>query len=261
MNVTKLEKYIAHFPLRFHMTMILAVVTSFALLVNYICHLYGVDSIGRRYLIVMVLGYGFFLLLVRFWVSAFLLPKHKARRSAQLHNSHNYIDVIPTDIDLTGSAPRFEGGGGGFSGGGASGSWDDVGSAKVETAAFAAADYNVSEAKSSDSSPDVDSDSAGIIAIILIVGAVVSTFAYVIYSAPTILLDTALQIAFSKGLITKYNKADFQQQDWFRFLLRETWIPYSIMTFVVVIVGYWANLKCPQAIYILDLTREICRLS
>jgi hypothetical protein len=202
----------------------------------------GVDSMAVRYAIASIAGYLAFVMLIRAWIAI--------RRGWQPEG-----DLIPNPfdvIDATDLAARGAGRGvealksfaGGKSGGGGGGSaWI---AEPVEKAAYVrAAPSRASDAvESVGGSLDLDDGIFIVIAIAAAVGGVVC-IAYVIYIAPLLLAEVALDAALVSAAYRRLRKDDVGH--WTGAVFRRTWVPAVILVVFMFVTGFAAQLVAPEA--------------
>jgi hypothetical protein len=186
----------------------------------------GVDHIGFRYLLATVSGYGVFLLLIRIWI--------------ELHRpSRDGVDLDVPDLDIvsTDAGAAFSGGSSG--GGGASGHW---GGADIPVV-----DLDV---------PDVDEGWPVVVAIavaaVVFLGAVFAIL-YVVYYAPVLLAEVALDAALVTGLYRRLRKQDTGH--WLWSAIRHTWKPATAVGVCLYVIGVVVQWAVPSARTIGDVLR------
>lgn len=187
----------------------------------------GLDEMGLRYLAATVVGYLTFLLLIRAWIAL-----HRVGRDGSL--------------DLTGlpdgTSPRAEldaGFGGGRSGGaGASGDWGSP----LEAPGGIGIDVEADEAW-----PVV------LAAVFLLSGLL--AMGYVVYTAPVLQAEVALDAALVTGIYRKLRKED--ERYWLGSALRHTWLPAAIAVVCLWITGTALQWAMPEARSIGDVVRAL----
>jgi hypothetical protein len=204
----------------------------------------GVDSMAVRYAIASIAGYLAFVMLIRGWIAV--------RRGWQ---PDDVIDIPgPMDVlDVTDLAGRgagrgaralqsFAGGKSGGSGGGAA--WI---AEPVEKAAYvrAAPPSAASEAvESVGGSLDLDAGVWIVIAIAAALGGIVC-IGYVIYIAPLLLAEVALDAALVSAAYRRLRKEDVGH--WTGAVFRRTWVPAVILVTFMFVAGYAAQRIAPEA--------------
>lgn len=144
-------------------------------------------------------------------------------------------------------------GGGTFSGGGASGSWE--GTEAVAKIASEATKETVSNTVSG-----LVDDEGGAI-VVLVVGGVLAALvfgsgAYFIWHSPEILSECLLQVILVSGMRRRMNK--FSETEWISHIFKTTIWPFLIVLIVSIILGACLRAKCPEANSLRDYKSE-CR--
>ena len=192
---------------------------------------FGLDHMGLRYLAAAIVGYGTFLLLIRVWIA--------------LHRIGWHVDLSVPDVSLPsssgGSAPSLFSGG--HSGGaGASGGWDSSASN------FSSVDVDV----------DVDEAWPVVLAVLLaiafLVGSVLAML-YVIYAAPALLAEVALDAALVAGIYRKLRKEEARH--WLGSAFRHTWLAAMIVAICLYAAGMAFQWAMPDARSIGDVVRAL----
>ena len=193
----------------------------------------GMEHVGSRYAVATLAGYAVFLLLIRIWIE-FLRPRK---------SSPDVLDLVP-DLPI-GDAPvgdayvGFSGGSSG--GGGAGGSWGSS-----------------TDGAPSIPLPDVDVDEAWpvvlavVVAAIVLFGAVVATF-YVVYYAPVLLAEIALDAALVTGIYRRLRRQDARY--WLGSAIRHTWKPALVIMVCLFALGTVLQWAYPSMRTIGDVLR------
>lgn len=210
----------------------------------------GIDSMAVRYALASIAGYLAFVVLIRCWIAI--------RRGWQPEGDIDLLDpTAAVDVaDLFGrgagrGADAVKSFAGGRSGGGGGGSsWI---SEPVERAA------SVSVRESSPSSAagealesvggSLDLDDGAIVVFIVIavlaaLGGIVC-IGYVIYIAPMLLAEVALDAALVSAVYRRLRKEDVGH--WTGAVFRRTWIPAAILVIFMFVAGYAAQRLAPEA--------------
>ena len=185
----------------------------------------GFERMGYRYAVATFVGYAVFLVLIKLWIE-FLRPR-PSREGVDLDMFSDPIEVA-AGLAARDATVGFSGGSSG--GGGASGSWGPH--------ADGAPDIPL---------PDVDADEAwpvvvaAIVAAVVLLGAVIATF-YVIYYAPVLLAEIALDAALVTGIYRRLRRQDARH--WLGSAIRHTWKPALVIMMCLFVLGtvlQWAN--------------------
>ena len=186
----------------------------------------GIGHMGWRYAIAALGAYGAFLLCVRVWM-------HWWRRDDDL-----YLDGLSPDIDtgMGAARPDFSGGRSGGGGGGAR--WhasSDVG-------------YGI------DGGLGLDDGWLLVLAVGCVTGAVIA-IAYVVYMAPVLLAEIALDAALVSGVYRRLRRSDTRH--WLDSTLRRTWLPALLTTTFAGGVGVLLEWMMPTANSIGDVWPQV----
>jgi uncharacterized membrane protein YgcG len=192
----------------------------------------GIDGMGTRYVAATVVGYAVFLFLIRLWI--------EFNRRPDARDSDDYLPRdIPSTSDASGgdSAADFSGGSSG--GGGASGSWEGGGLPTLDV-----------------DLPDADEAWPLIVVIaiaaVVLLGGIVALF-YVVYYAPLLLAEVALDAALVTGIYRKLRKQD--TRNWLGSAVRHTWKPAAIIAACLFVAGTVIQWLAPSARTIGDILR------
>jgi hypothetical protein len=194
----------------------------------------GLDHMGLRYALATAVGYVAFLLLIRVWIAMNRTMEH-----LQISDVLSIPD-LPTGAGVTPTTNAgFSGGGSG--GGGASHSW---GAPSMEMP-----DLDVG----------VDADEAwpvvvaAIIALVRALGAVFALY-YVVYTAPILLAEVALDAALVAGVYRNLRKEDAGY--WLTSAIRHTWKPAAAVAICLSIAGTVLQWAIPSALSIGEVFRQ-----
>lgn len=209
----------------------------------------GLDSMAVRYALASIAGYLAFVVLIRGWIGI---------RRGWLDGDPGIPD--PTDIfDVADLAGRGAGRGvravkefaGGTSGGGGGGSaWI---AEPLERAASVRASSSSSSSMASEAlegiggALDLDDGIVVVFIVIAIVAAIggIVCIGYVIYIAPLLLAEVALDAALVSAAYRHLRKEDVGH--WTGAVFRRTWIPATILVVFMFVAGYAAQKIAPDA--------------
>jgi hypothetical protein len=187
------------------LSLILGACGLFALFLSVVLLRVGVLHMGIRYVVCFGLAYALFLVLVRAWAS---------RDLSEL----DIVDFPEMGGAVDGSSPSL-GSGGEFGGGGASGSWEDPAAPAVSVSESS----DALSASVADAVPSIDLDDGWV--VVLPIALAVSGFVaagYVIWIAPALLAEVALDVAIAAGA---YRGAiRLQPSHWAVGVLGRTWV-------------------------------------
>lgn len=196
------------FP-RIQMSLIVGLTGAAGLLFSFIMLELGVSSMALRYPLALLMAYGVFLVLLWLWLRT---------------KADDYVDIP----DLSGLIPSgssestalFQGGGGNFGGGGASGSFDGP-------AAFAPLDSNSASplAEATSAVGDADELAIPLIVILFALGLALASL-YVVYAAPMLFAELLVDGALSYALYRRIKAAD--SPHWIQSAVRRTALPFML---------------------------------
>jgi len=240
------------FP-RLIMTAVVSIAGGIAFLCSAVTLWAGVDSMAVRYGLAAVAGYLAFGAVLRAWIGW--------RRSWLDH----VLDLPAPDIDLgvgrTASSGSSLFSGGQSGGGGASASFSSGPSASTVSAdanAAPALPILGSSEKDGAWSRVIDADDERIwivvLALVLAFGALIAV-AFVVYSAPVLLTEVALDAGVMSGVYRSVRRHD--DGHWFGAVWRRTWLPALVVIACTSVAGYLLQLAVPDANSIGDVIRAI----
>ena len=185
----------------------------------------GFEQMALRYLAATLVGYATFLFLIRIWIAFH-------RREWDPRND------IP-DLPGGSSGSHGEAFGGGESGG-----------------AGASANWHAPELGAGDIGIDFDDAWPLALAAAVLLGSVLAMF-YVVYAAPVLLAEIALDAALVAGIYRKLRKQDARY--WLGSALRHTWKPAAIAAACLWVAGTALQWAVPYARSIGDVVRALDR--
>ncbi|HJU43714.1 MAG TPA: hypothetical protein VJ691_12890 [Vicinamibacterales bacterium] len=192
----------------------------------------GVEHMGYRYLAATAVGYGVFMLLLALWV--------ELQRPSGSRGDFDVVDLPGGGLpDAGGTGVEFSGGSSG--GAGASASWGSADVSKI--------DVDVGGVDADEAWPVVI---AVAVAAIVLLGGVIALF-YVVYYAPLLLAEVALDAALVTGIYRKLRKQDTGH--WLGSAIRHTWKPAVIIALCLFVVGTVIQWAAPSARTIGDVFR------
>jgi hypothetical protein len=200
----------------------------------------GFEHMGVRYLLAALVGYAAFLLLIRAWITY--------RRGFD-DDGDSAVDVADAASNFAGDGSHGNGlstqehppvemfAGGRSGGGGAGATWGK--SSVVESSAL-----------------DFDADELWpvVLAVICTIGALFA-LVYVVWAAPLLLAEIALDAAVVGGLYRRLRREDARH--WLDAALRRTWMPAAAISLTLMTVGFAAQWAVPTAQSIGDVVREL----
>ncbi|APR74906.1 Hypothetical protein A7982_00252 [Minicystis rosea] len=250
-------RLVSRFGLRLHMTLVLLLVFAAAFVTTRALLLLGVHSMGTRYLVASITGYGAFLGLVRAWlwyvtteVGHELLPVHAPDEVASAVDSNEAPPVQPAASGaLKQSRSRRA----------KTGTSSRATPAEVDVVPeLAIAGTSSPRKKSGSGGPgagglDLDfGDGEGCVAVIivgivaLIGAALFGAAGYVIYQAPSLLGEAFVELMLASVLARSSRKVT--REGWGGSVLAATWKPALAVLLVASIGGFTAQRLCPKEI-------------
>lgn len=190
----------------------------------------GIEHMGLRYVAATAAGYAVFLFLIRLWI--------ELHRPQEESDTLDVVPDVPT-VDLTSGNPSAEFSGGLSGGGGASGNW---GSPEIP-------DVGIDVVDADEAWPVV---LVIAVAAVVLLGAVVAAF-YVVYYAPLMLAEIALDAALVTGIYRRLRKQDTSH--WLGSAIRHTWKPAMAIAACLFVVGVVIQWAMPSAGTIGDVLR------
>jgi uncharacterized membrane protein YgcG len=189
----------------------------------------GLDHMGFRYLAATAAGYGVFMLLLAIWI--------ELHRRSENRGDFDVVDLPGGGASDVGAGVEFSGGSSG--GAGASGSWDGPGLPSI--------DVDV---------PDADEAWPVVVVVavaaVVLLGSVVALF-YVVYYAPLLLAEVALDAALVTGIYRRLRKQD--TGNWVGSAIRHTWKPAVAIAACLYVAGVVVQWMMPAAQTIGDVFR------
>ena len=222
--------------LRVQLSLILTLAGLAAFLSSYVALSLGLTSMAVRYALAVVCGYVTFVLLIRGWIAVHRrATARQAGRSSHALDAADAVDVVANAVDLR-IPTRLPGGSdvtlfaGGRSGGAGAGT--------------SFADVRSGSASSWNLDLDVDDLWPVFLAVVCVAGGVLA-LAYVIYSAPVLLAEVAVDAAIMTGLYRQLKKR--APRYWVTTVVRHTAVPALVLVVFAALAGYAAERLAPDA--------------
>jgi hypothetical protein len=214
----------------------------------------GLTSVLVRYPLAVLSAYLVFVGLTRLWVAYVLLDvpePARARAGSGVNLDVGNLDIPWSGGGSSGGSSAMEFGGGDSGGGGASDVWAlaDSGGSSAPAVSSGGGGGGFSF-PSLDLSIDLDD---GIWILLLLAALVLVIFgasAYLIYLAPEILPDIALNALLASCLTGAAKKAE--AKGWLRSVFGATWIPLLLILLVTVGLAVAVHTTCPGAPKLMD---------
>lgn len=230
---------------RLQMTLIAALTGAFGLLSSFLLLRQGVESMVVRYPTAVLLAYLMFLFLIWLWLRT---------------NREDYVDVPDFSSPSSGGAgpgcgssveavaPIRSGGGGDFGGGGASTSFDGVGS-PVDDGSGLGSDMS----DAAGAFAEADELAIPLLAVVMAVGLAFASL-YVIYIAPALLAEVLVDGALSYALY-RYVRGD-DSEHWLATAVRRTVLPFIATAIFLAAAGAGMAAYAPGARSIGEVVRS-----
>lgn len=245
-GLTFQERLLKRYFVRWHMSAILGATVASGLLLDRALLFLGMGSMGWRYALSVLGAYGFFFLLVRMWVwyaagvaVQISLPSFRSSSS----RSSSGFDL--PDIDLGGGGGKSEIGFSGFRGGDAGGGGaSDLFDAPVVSSMGGGGGGGGGGGFDLDLGIDLDDGFWVLLILAVLVIVILCAGGYVVWMAPEILPEVALECAIGAGLVRQLKNPE---AGWAGRLLWKTWIPLTVVMVVAFLAGAFIQGTCPGA--------------
>lgn len=233
------------FLLRVHMSLIVLGVVCTGLLASVLLHGVGLHHMGARYFLAVLAGYLAFFILIRVWLVYLTRGAHPVPDEALDDAVPDPPDLAPASL-LT-AAPRQRG-------------------RRSRDRDSSSTDYNLDIPSTSGGSGGssgssggggFDGDGEGIavtIAIVILAAAVLILFGtavYLIWEAPVILGEAAVEVVLAASLASTARRMD--TPGWSGSILKTTWKPVLAVLVLMTIGGTVAHEACPRATRLPDI--------
>ena len=226
------QRFQERFLLRFHMFLITAAMLMSGVVLSKVMWLLGVRSLLFRYPIAVLASYAIFFVLLRIWL--YYVSTQDSEESEHTDGNVVSINDAPDATDLLDSE-LVDAGVNVIGGGVRHGS----------QAVSKASKFELGDLK--------DGDGEGLVLILLlaVLVAIFGSSLYLIWEAPTLLTEVAVQMVLATSLrrATKQMSAP----DWAGSVLGKTWIPFAIVFALTIIFAFAASYYCPTATRMTDV--------
>jgi hypothetical protein len=253
---------------RLHMSVLVVATSAVGLVASWAMLHAGVTSMAVRYPLAVVVAYLAFLGLVGLWLRRFRLRERQRDRRRERGFE---LDVDLVEVPLgemlrpaaKASAPRFAGfgRGGGFSGGGSSGTWGDAASAPAAPLRLASVRSAGATAGSGGGGGgwklDLDDDALWLVLVVAVALIVLGVAAYLVYSAPVLFAELLLDAGLAAGLYGRLSRGE--PRNWLRTAVRGTIVPASIVAILLGLAGVGLERLAPGAASIGRVVEHLTR--
>lgn len=251
------QRLVRQYMVRFHMSLLLAATLGAGLLSSKLLLLAGLHSVLLRYPLAVLSSYLVFAGLARLWVAYVLVNAvadagHSffSSRGKSSSSSSSSFDLDPTSFS-SGSSSSVESvsfGGGDSGGGGASDLWDSSAPQLPAIQASPAPSGGGGGGfhfPSLDLNLDLDDGFWILIVLAILILVIACAGGYLIWAAPEILPDLALNALLASTLTGAAKRA--QTQGWMLSVLRATALPFFLILAVTIVLAYTVHSICPGA--------------
>lgn len=240
------------------MALILLTTAASGILASKLFLFLDMDNFVFRYPLSVLFAYAIFFLCIKLWL-IYVSPAKPKDSSLW-----DVIDIPTPSAGGSGGELPLSGGGGQFSGGGASGSFDPIEVTSTGFDTMGGASEGASSALGSvgDAAGEAVGalgEEAGFIGIVVlgvlvaVLAAVLGSAAYVISEAPVILSEAAFEGMLAVSLVKKTRLID--DEDWIGSILKTTWIPFAITLSVSLVAALVLHRYFPDAARLSDILR------
>jgi hypothetical protein len=245
------------FFLRVHMTAILTATILVGLATTWVLYRIHLNVFAIRYGLAVITAYAAFVGFIKVWL--WYVEYCGRRRSSG--TADDWFDCINFSGggSSSGSSVSFSGGGGKFGGGGASGSWASESNAQAAPLVVAPPAKSSSSSTSTKSSSKSSGGGGGgddlgelilVLLIIALVLAIIASFVWIVWAAPTILSEVVFNAVLAGALARHTHRATCGE--WIGGVIKKTAIPFALILALSVTMGWWAQHICPSALRLRD---------
>lgn len=246
------------YSLRLHMVLILLATAFSGVLFSKVLLFFGVVDFRIRYPLAVVFAYLVFFACIRLWLACI-----SSTRESKTSGGDWLVDFIPSPSSGGGGGkeiPSFHGGGGRFSGAGASASFESPDETFVKGAILADSQQTSGESVSKGVG-EVLGDAAGslgddniivaVIVLVVLVVTILASAAFLVYGAPDILSEAAFEGLLAVSLIKRARV--ISETAWAGSILKTTWKPFAVILVVAFLSGAVLHSFFPHAVKLTDI--------
>jgi hypothetical protein len=242
------QRIVRQYMVRFHMSLLLAATMASGVLCSKLLLMAGLNSVLFRYPLSVLGAYLVFTGLARLWV-AYVLINAVASRGHSFFPGQSSASSSGIDVDAgflpgggSSSEPGVSFGGGDSGGAGASGVWDASG---PEPSAIPASSGGGFHSPSIDLDFDFDDGFWILIVLGLLILVLAGVGGYLIWAAPQILPDLALNTLFASSITGAAKRAE--TRGWMVSVIRATCIPMLLILGLTIALAVTVHHHCPGA--------------
>ncbi len=243
------QRLVRQYMVRFHMSLLLMATMCAGVISSKLLLMAGVHSVLVRYPLAVLIAYLSFAGLARLWV-AYVLIDAVAAAGHRFFSGKSSASAIDANLDLplpgdSTSPTSVSFGGGDSGGGGASDVWDTP--SRQVAAVPSAPTSGGSGFHFPSLNLDIDFDDGFWILVVLAVLVIVLACAggYLIWAAPQILPDLALNALFASSFAGAAKRA--QTRGWMLSVFRATVIPFALVLAATIALAAVIHHHCPGA--------------
>jgi len=242
------QRLVRQYTVRFHMSLLLAATMAAGVLSSKLLLLAGLHSVLLRYPLAVFSSYLVFTGLARLWVAYVLTNAVASQGHSFFSGRSSNSSALDFDLPLgggSGSSSSVSFGGGDSGGAGASDSWGGDLPAPQLAAQPAPSSSSGFHFPSIDLDIDFDDGIWILIALAILALVLACAGGYLIWAAPEILPDLALNALLAGSLTGAAKRA--QAQGWLVSVLRATWLPFFFIFLATAALAYAVHHTCPGA--------------
>jgi len=214
------------FP-RLQMFLLVSITCGAGFLASFLLLRFGLDTMWLRYLAALGGAYAVFLFLLWLWLRT------------RTEDYGDFPDISSLPSGRGGSSPEYNGKGGDFGGGGASGRFDGA-----HESALSSPDFDAPVGEALDVVSGADEFALPLAALALFAALVLSSF-WVVYTAPALFAELLVDGVLAASLYRRLR--GLETRHWLETALRRTFWPFALTALVVAGCGWAMQLYSPEA--------------
>ena len=249
------------------MTAILTATVLVGLATTWVLYRIHLNIFAIRYGLAVIAAYAAFVGFIKVWL---WYVEYCGRRRSRSSTADDWFDCInfssggSSSGSSLGSSVDFRSGGGKFGGGGATGGWGSESTSSQAAPVIIAppqqaASSTTSVASKGSSKSSSDGGGGGlddlgelvlVLLIIALVFAIIASFIWIVWAAPTILSEVVFNAVLAGALARHTHRATCGE--WIGGVIKKTAIPFVLILALAVTMGWWAQHICPTALRLRD---------
>lgn len=218
---------------------------------------FGVANLVVRYPLTVLFSYLVFFLCIKLWL--LYISSTREKNLSHLADCLDFPNSSSAGSSVA-KAPSLRGGGGNFSGGGSSASFDVHSSVATEVHTTALHEGMASVADHVGSAVGDTSCALGdlgeifaVVALVALIVTIIGSAIYVITDAPAILSDAAFEGLLAAALVRKTQT--ISNEGWIGNIFRTTWKPFAMTLAVALFVAVVLHSYFPNAARLADVLK------